>query len=348
MKIAMLAPLIVRVPPQNYGGIERVVYDLTEGLVKDHYQVTLFASGNSQTSASLDAIHPRSLREDKKVQNPLPLLLYHSANCFEKADRFDLIHNHVGHLGLPFARLIQKPVVTTLHGIIPPDFQPLFRAYKDLPYVSISNQQRKQLPELNYVATVYNGTDTELYAFNPKPKNYLLFMGRCSPQKGPEIAIDIAETCRMKLIMALRVNPEDEDFYRQEVAPRLKKAKYVELLGAIPDRLRIKLYQNALATLFPIQWEEPFGLVMTESMSCGTPVIATKRGSVPEVILDGKTGFVCENKKAMIKAVKKISLLSRQACRQQVVENFSLQRMIKGYQEVYAKVMKANLERRKR
>lgn len=339
MKIAMLAPLVVRVPPQNYGGIERVVYDLTEGLVKDKYDVTLFASGNSKTSAKLDSIWPLSIRDDKKVKTPIPLLLYHSANCFEKAENFDLIHNHIGHLGLSFSRLVKTPLVTTLHGIMPYDYKPIFKAYKDLPYISISNNQRKQLPELNYVATIYNGTDTKLYSFNPKPKDYLLFMGRSSPEKGPQYAIDIAERCKTKLIMALRVNPEDEVFYKKEVEPRLKKAKYVELLGSIPDDERVKLYQNALATLFPIEWEEPFGLVMTESMACGTPVIATKIGSVPEVILDGRTGFICKTIKEMVKAVSKISKISRQACREHVVNNFSIEKMIKNYEKVYDKII---------
>ncbi len=337
----MLAPLVVRVPPRTYGGIERVVYDLTQGLVKDNYKVVLFASGDSQTSAELDSIWPYSLRFDKRIKNPVPLTLLHAINCFRKANDFDLIHNHLGHFGLSFANFVKKPILTTLHGIIPFDFKPLFRAHKELPFVSISNNQRRELPELNYVATVYNGTDTKLYSFGGKPKDYLLFMGRSSPEKGPQLAIDIAEACKMKLIMALRVNPEDEEFYEKEVKPRLKKAKYVKLLGPIPDEERVRLYQEAKATLFPIQWEEPFGLVMTESMSCGTPVIATRIGSVPEVIVDGVTGFICRDVKEAIKAVSKISKISRQACREHVVKNFSIEKMVKDYQKVYSKILSA-------
>lgn len=339
LKIAQLAPLWEQVPPKTYGGIERVVSDLTENLVSLGHNVTLFASGDSETKAKLDVTYPRAIRLDPKVKASTPIELLHACRVFERAGEFDIIHNHMGHLGIPFSGFVKTPVLTTMHSIFPPEHSMLFRHFKSQPYVSISNNQRGGLPELNYVATVYNGINMNLYKFNPKPKNYLLFMGRSSPLKGPHLAIAVAKKVGMKLILASKVDPGDREYHRKYVQPHID-GKQIVFKGELNDAQRVSLYENAFATLFPIQWREPFGLVMTESMACGTPVVALRNGSVPEVIKSGKTGFICRNVQEMAKSVSKINTISREACRKHVDENFSVSQMIDGYLRVYEKLIK--------
>ncbi len=339
MKIAQLAPLQERIPPRGYGGIERVVYDLCQGLTKRGHEVTLFASGDSKTKAQLVSVYPHSIRTDKKIKRPFTLEFLNITNAFQKADKFDVIHNHTGELGIMQSKFFKTPVVTTLHGIFTPENKRVFGRYKKMPYVSISNNQRKGMPSLNYAATVYNGIEISDFKLDLKPKNYLLFLGRCAALKGPDLAIKVAKECGMKLILASKIDRCDMDFYEEKVKPYID-GKQIQFFGELTHPQRVDLFKDAKATLFPITWEEPFGLVMTESMATGTPVIATRRGSVPEVIKNGKTGFVVDNVKQMVKAVGKISKISRKACRKHVEDNFDIEQMLDGYEKVYKKLIK--------
>lgn len=339
MKIAQLAPLQERIPPRGYGGIERVVCDLCEGLTKRGHQVTLFASGDSKTKARLVSVYPRSIRTDKKVKKPFTLEFLNITNVFEKADKFDIIHNHTGELGIMLSRFSKTPVVTTLHGIFTPENKRVFRKYKNMPFVSISFNQRKGMPQLNYVATVYNGINVEDFKLDLHPKNYLLFLGRCSPLKGAHIAIEVAKQCKMKLIMASKIDKIDMDYYNEKIRSHIN-GKQIQFFGELENDQRVNLFKDAKATLFPITWEEPFGLVMTESMATGTPVIANRRGSVPEVIKNGKTGFIVNNINQMTKAVAKISQIDRKTCRKHVQDNFDIKHMLDGYEKVYRELVK--------
>jgi glycosyltransferase involved in cell wall biosynthesis len=339
MKIAQIAPLQERVPPQGYGGIERVVADLCDGLIKRGHEVALFASGDSKTKVHLVSVYPRAIRTDKKVRKPFTLEFLNIVNAFEKAEKFDIIHNHTGELGIMLCNFIKTPIVTTLHGIFTPENKRVFRRYKNMPFVSISNNQRKGMPSLNYIATVYNGIDVNDFKLDLRPKNYLLFLGRCSPLKGAHIAIEVAKRCKMKLIMASKIDKVDIDYYEQKVKPHID-GKNIQFFGELAETQRVNLFKDAKATLFPITWEEPFGLVMTESMATGTPVIAFKMGAVPEVIKNGKTGFIVNNINQMTKAVAKISQIDRKACRRYVQNNFDIKHMLDGYERVYKKITK--------
>lgn len=339
LRIAQLSPLWEQVPPKTYGGIERVVSDLTENLVKQGHKVTLFASGDSRTKAKLDATWPRAIRLDPKVKEPVPLQLLHASRVFERANEFDIIHNHTGYIGLTYSGFVKTPVLSTLHGIFTPEQSMIFKKYGKNPFVSISNNQRGGLRGLNYIDTVYNGISPDLYEFNAKPKDYLLFMGRSSWLKGPHLAIKIAKKVGMKLILASKVDPGDMEYHKKFVEPHIN-GKDIVFKGELNDRQRVDLYKNAYATLFPIQWREPFGLVMTESMCCGTPVLAIKNGSVPEVIKDKKTGLVCKDENEIIKRFKEVEKISREECRTHVVENFSVDQMVNGYLKVYEKIVK--------
>jgi glycosyltransferase involved in cell wall biosynthesis len=348
MKIALLAPPYLPVPPKGYGGTERIVHYLAEELVKKGYEVTLFASGDSKTSAKLFSTFPKSLGNSGEIKNkPLyPLLSY--VDCFSRASDFDIIHNHAQYYAMFLADLVKTPVVHTIHGSfakgeVPEDKRMTLERFRHHFFVSISYNQRESLPDLNWVENVYNGLDISEYHFSPQKGDYLLWVGRITAKKGPVEAIKVAKKLKMKLKIAAVVDPVDRDFFTNEVLP-LIDGKFIEFIGEIPEKEKRDIYSHAYCTLYPIRWHEPFGLVMVESMVCGTPVVAFEMGSVPEVVIDGKTGYIVSNIEEMVNAVKKIDKIDRKLCRKHVEEKFTLEKMVQGYEGVYKKILSKSLK----
>lgn len=346
MRIAQVAPLWERVPPPAYGGIELVVGLLTDELVRRGHEVTLFASGDSISLAKLVSVHPRALRLDSSVKEYNIYEMLQLIAVYERADEFDIIHSHMGCTSLPYAKLMKAPTVHTLHGVFTPDNEKMFKYAKVQPYVSISDAQRETKLGLNYVSTVYNGIDVSSYKFYPQPDEppYLAFLGRMSPEKGPHLAIEIAKTAGWRLKMAGKVDVVDQEYFAKEVKPFID-GKQIEYLGEANHQQKNALMGGAVATLFPITWREPFGLVMVESMASGTPVIAMRLGSTPEVIAHGKTGFLCSNVEECISAIAKVPDLDRYACRQYVQDRFSMEAMTDGYEEVYRQILQQRFAR---
>lgn len=344
MRIAQVAPLWERVPPPGYGGTELVVGLLTDELVRRGHEVTLFASGDSLTLAKLVSVHPRALRLDPSIKEYGVYEMLELSRVYEAANEFDIIHSHMGCNALPYVNLVNTPTVHTLHGIFTPDNEKLFVNAKNQPYVSISNSQREPRLGLNYVATVYNGIDVSSHQFHPQPEEppYLAFLGRISPEKGTHIAIQIAKQAGWRLKMAGKVDVVDKEYFEKEVKP-LIDGKQIEYLGEANHVQKNALMGGAVATLFTITWREPFGLVMVESMAAGTPVIAMNMGSVPEVIAHGKTGFICNNVAECIDAVGKVEKLDRYTCREHVENNFSVRKMVDGYEAVYQEIVEKRL-----
>ncbi|OUC14038.1 MAG: glycosyl transferase [Alkalinema sp. CACIAM 70d] len=340
MRIAQIAPLWERVPPPGYGGIELVVGLLTDELVRRGHEVTLFASGDSITLAKLESVHPRALRLDPNVREAGIYEMLQLSQVYGRAQEFDVIHSHMGCAALPYAGLVKTPTVHTLHGIFTPDNEKLFTYAKDQPYISISNTQREPRLGLNCVATVYNGIDVDSHHFyaQPNPDPYLAFLGRISPEKGTHLAIQIAKAAGWKLKLAGKVDVVDVDYFEQEIKP-LIDGKQIEYLGEADHVMKNELMGNAVATLFPITWREPFGLVMVESMAAGTPVIALRLGSTPEIIDHGTSGFLCDTIDDCIAAIPKAAELDRAACRNHVVQHFSVQCMTDRYEAVYQQVL---------
>ncbi|MBW4564827.1 MAG: glycosyltransferase family 4 protein [Mojavia pulchra JT2-VF2] len=340
MRIAQIAPLWERVPPPAYGGIELVVGLLTDELVKRGHEVTLFASGDSITLSKLQSVHPKALRLDTTVKEYDIYAMLQLSQVYERASEFDIVHSHMGHAALPYANLVQTPTVHTLHGVFTPDNEKLFMHARRQSFVSISDAQREPRLNLNCVATVYNGIDTSNYEFSSQPQDprYLAFLGRLSPEKGPHLAIEIAKRSGWRLKMAGKVDIVDRDYFEQEIKPHID-GKQIEYLGEANHAQKCELMGGAVATLFPITWREPFGLVMIESMATGTPVIAMELGSTPEVIAHGHTGFLCRTVDECIAAIDKVPQLNRLACREHVVKNFSVQRMVDGYEAVYQQIL---------
>ncbi len=341
MRIAQVAPLWERVPPPAYGGTELVVNLLTEELVRRGHDVTLFATGDSVTHAKLEPGCSQPLRltgvtpQEYSIYEQMQL-----SKVFERSHEFDIIHSHMDVAALPYANLVKTPTVHTIHGIFTPLTERMFVQYRQQNYVSISNSQRYPELGLNYVATVYNAIDSSTYRFYPQPdkEGYLAFLGRLSPEKGPHLAIEIAKRAGWHLKMAGKVDRADREFFEQEVAP-LIDGKQIEYLGEANHAQKSELMGRAVATLFPITWQEPFGLVMPESMVCGTPVIAMAMGSAPEIIVHGKTGFLCHSIEECVEAIAKVSELDRRTCRTHVEENFSVKRMVDGYEAVYRQLL---------
>lgn len=344
MKIAQVAPLWERVPPATYGGIELVVSRLTDELVRRGHDVTLFASGDSQTLARLEAVSPRALRLDPDIKEGVMYEMIEASQVYQQAAEFDVIHSHVGIWALPLASMVSTPTVHTLHGIFTRDNSKVYTLHRTQPYISISNAQRKL--DLNYVSTVYNGIDIKDYPFTPQPQQppYLAFLGRFSPEKGPQHAIAIAKKTGWHLKMAGKVDIVDKEFFENEIAP-LIDGKQIEFLGEVDHAAKVELLSNASITLFPITWNEPFGLVMIESMATGTPVIGINMGSVPEVIAHGKTGFVCQSYEEMAQMVPAALELNRQTCREYVENNFTVTQMVDAYEAVYEKIFKERFEK---
>ncbi|MBD2772926.1 glycosyltransferase family 4 protein [Iningainema tapete] len=342
MKIAQVAPLWERVPPPTYGGIELVVSRLTDELVRRGHDVTLFASGDSQTLARLEAVYPRALRLDPKVKEYAVYEMLELSQVYQIAKEFDIIHSHVGISALPLANLVSTPTVHTLHGKFTTDNQHVYSHHQQQPYVSISNAQRQI--DLNYVGTVYNGINPADYPFIAQPQEppYLAFLGRFSPEKGPQHAIAIAKQTGWRLKMAGKVDVVDVKFFEQEIAPHID-GKQIEYLGEINHAEKAEFLGNATITLFPITWQEPFGLVMIESMAAGTPVIAINLGSVQEVIAQGVSGFVCSSYEEMAAVIPQALQLNRHTCREYVENKFSVTQMVNGYQAVYEKLIQQRI-----
>jgi glycosyltransferase involved in cell wall biosynthesis len=340
MRIAQVAPLWERVPPPAYGGIELVVGLLTDELVRRGHEVTLFASGDSITQAKLESVHPQALRLDPNVKEYGIYEMLQLSRVYERAGEFDIIHSHMGCSALPYANLVKTPTVHTLHGVFTPDNEKMFVHARSQPYISISNAQREPRLNLNCVATVYNGIDPSIYEFHQEPQDppYLAFVGRISPEKGPHLAIEIAKRSGWHLKMAGKVDVVDVEYFEQEIKPQID-GKQIEYMGEANHEQKSALMGGAVATLFPITWREPFGLVMVESMATGTPVIAMALGSTPEVIAHGQTGFLCNNVEEFIAAIAKANQLNRYACRQHVLNHFSVQRMTDGYEAVYQQML---------
>ncbi|NEP48851.1 MAG: glycosyltransferase family 4 protein [Moorea sp. SIO3C2] len=340
MRIAQVSPLWERVPPPGYGGIELVVSHLTDELVRRGHDVTLFASGDSITKAKLDSVTPQALRLDPLAEVPLIYELLQLTQICEVADQFDLIHFHLGPIAFLVIDKIKTPVVFTIHGRFGTNISKIYDRYRHIPHISISNHQRSSGPDMSYVATVYNGVKIEDYPFNPEPADppYLAFLGRLSEEKGPHHAIKIARETGWTLKMAGKVDTVDRKFFDKEVAPQID-GEQIQFMGEVTHEQKVELISKASLTLFPITWPEPFGLVMIESMCVGTPVIATKFGSVPEVVADKRTGIICATPEDMNAAIPEALKLSRQECRKYVEEFFSVPKMVDGYEAAYQKLL---------
>jgi glycosyltransferase involved in cell wall biosynthesis len=330
----------------RYGGTERVVSYLTEELVRQGHEVTLFASGDSVTRAKLVPACPRALWRDERCRETLPHHVRLMELVFQDVSRFDVIHFHCDYLHFPLLRRSPHPSVTTLHGQVnPPDVGPLFGEYSDVPLVSISDSQRRPMPAARWLATVPHGLPLGLHTFREAPGEYLAFLGRTSPEKRLDRAIEIARAAGMKLKVAAKVYPEERDYFEGTLGPLHRESEsFVEFLGEVGGREKDEFLGNARALLFPIDWPEPFGLVMIEAMACGTPVVAWRNGSVPEVVDDGVTGFVVESVEEAVAAVGRVDTLRRSACRETFERRFDAARMARDYVEVYRKVVEAGAE----
>ena len=335
MRIAQVAPLWESVPPKLYGGTERIVSYLTEELVRLGHDVTLFASGDSLTAARLEPICAHALRLNKGIFNrdaPMTMLM---EQALGKSGAFDIIHSHLDFLGFPLGRRNATPMVTTFHGRLDlPELQPVFREYAEMPMVSISDAQRRPVSWANWQGTVYHGLPQELYTFHEEPGRYLAFLGRIAPEKRPDHAIEIAKRVGMPLRIAAKVDPMDREYFQSEIEPLLSHP-LIEYLGEITDAEKNEFLGGAAALVCPYDWPEPFGLVLIEALACGTPVLAYRRGSIPEIIEDQSTGFVCEGLNEMAAAVHRIQEIDRHRCRRVFEERFSAERMAFDYLRVY-------------
>ncbi|WP_316183536.1 glycosyltransferase family 4 protein [Bradyrhizobium sp. SZCCHNRI1009] len=338
MRIAQVAPLTEAVPPKLYGGTERVVHWLTEELVALGHDVTLFASGDSQTSAKLSPTWPKALRLDGSVRDPNALHMVMLENVRQQCDneQFDILHFHLDYYPFSLFHRQPTPFLTTLHGRLDlPEHQPVFSVFKDVPVVSISDSQRRPVPNANWVRTVLHGLPERLLMPKPVTPSYLAVLGRIAPEKGVDRAIKIAMRCGIPLKIAAKVDRADQDYYDELIHPLIKDNPLVDYIGEIGDHEKPEFLSGALGLLLPIDWPEPFGLVMIESMACGTPVIAYNRGSVPEVIDDGVTGFVVEDELSAVAAVSRLSGLSRARVREQFERRFTARRMALDYLAAY-------------
>ncbi len=360
LKIAQLSTPFISVPPPNYGGIELVVYNLTEGLVKKGHQVTLYAPGDSKTSAKLESSFPKALFYENMQSLFSPLAfnlfwlhslptLYHAILPFEKANQFDIIHNHLHYLGLFFTNLVKTPILHTYHGdfssaIKSPIEKMVLEKYKNAYWTAISESQKKNCPiKLNFVGVVHHGIPIEKFIFNQKPKNYLAWLGRITPKKGIEIAIKVAKTLKIPLKISGIVHQRDKKFFDTKIKPEIDN-KLIFNIGPLSMKEKVKFLAEAKVLLYPVTWEEPFGLVMIESMACGTPVIAMNRGAVPEIVIDQETGYLDYSltDEEMISLTEKLLSLDerkyqkmRSMARKRVENNFTIEKMTEKYEKIY-------------
>ncbi|MDE2027420.1 MAG: glycosyltransferase family 4 protein [Candidatus Omnitrophica bacterium] len=335
MKIAQVSPLYESVPPKAYGGTERVISYLTEELVAMGHEVTLYGSGDSVTGAQLRAMCNQSLRLDKYSIDPVADHILLAEKVFQEAERFDIVHSHIDYIPYSLYRLMKTPHITTLHGRLDiPNLVNLYKEFHDMPLISISNYQRLPLSWANWQATVPHGIPKDLYQFHEQPGDYLAFVGRICPEKCVDVAITLAQQVGMPLKIAAKVDNVDKEYFDTCIKELLEDDN-VEFLGEINDREKNDFLGNARALLFPINWPEPFGLVMIEAMACGTPVIARLHGSVPEVIDQGVTGYVTKDLMGSVEAVKNLSRIDRRRCREVFEERFTSRRMAENYLKVY-------------
>jgi glycosyltransferase involved in cell wall biosynthesis len=335
MRIAQIAPLYEAVPPKLYGGTERVVSFLTEELINLGHDVTLFASGDSITSAKLESVWPRALRLDPAMRDPIAPHMLLLERIIRLADDFDVLHFHIDYLPFSLFTRQKTPWLTTMHGRLDlAELQPTFDTFSQVPLVSISNSQRRPLPQANFISTVLHGLPANLLTPLPVKPSYLAFLGRIAPEKGPDKAIRIARRVGIPLKIAAKVDRADQEYFDSVIKPMLD-GPGVEMIGEIGDGQKAAFLSNAHALLMPIDWPEPFGLVMIEAMACGTPVIAINRGSVPEVIDDGVSGFIVEDETGAVGAVEQLDQLSRTRVRQQFEKRFTARRMAEDYLAVY-------------
>ncbi len=355
MRIAQVAPPFETVPPLRYGGTERVIATLTDELVRRGHEVTLFAAGGSTTSARLVPTVERALwHQQPRPRDFNPYWAVTLGQVWRHMEEFDVVHSHLDFFGYPMARASVRPVVTTLHGRLDlPDLPPLYRHFSDIPLVSISDAQRAPVPDANWAATIYHGIEVNDFTFNPHMGGYLAFLGRISSEKGLDTAIRVARRAGVPLLIGARMplpylqDPNvraDWEYWENEVQP-LIESNQVELLGQLTDKDKAELLRNAAALLFPIRWPEPFGLVMVEALACGTPVLALRNGSVPEVVEDGVTGFICDTEDELVDAVTRVADLDRGRCRSEATRRFSSAAMTDAYEQVYKRVVKAHSSR---
>jgi len=339
MRIAQVAPLFESVPPKLYGGTERVVHYLAEELLRQGHDVTLFASGDSQTSGRLIAPCESALRLNSQRCDPMAYHILLLEEVFEAATEFDIVHFHIDYLHFPLSRRHSIAHVTTLHGRLDlPELSHLYARYPDIPLVSISDSQRRPVLSANWQGTVYHGLPVELFHQGNGSGHYLAFLGRISPEKRPDRAVEIARRTRMPLKVAAKVDRADQEYFETEIR-QLFDDPLVEFIGEISEREKNEFLGNAAALLFPIDWQEPFGLVMIEAMACGTPVIAFRGGSVDEVVDNGITGFIVENIDEAIRAVEDLSAIRREDCRRAFETRFSASRMVKDYLKIYDRLI---------
>jgi glycosyltransferase involved in cell wall biosynthesis len=341
MKIAQVAPLSEAVPPKMYGGTERVVAYLTDALVELGHDVTLFASGDSATKATLSPIWPRALRLDPDVKDYFVPMFMQLEMVARRAHEFDVIHCHLDYFSYPLLRRLATPFITTLHGRLDlPELPALYKLFGDIPVVSISNSQRLPLPEANYVETVLHGLPQNLLSKGEGRGGYLAFLGRISPEKAPDAAIRIAARAGIPLKIAAKVDRVDQEYFKTTIEPLLGQGD-VEFIGEIREDQKQEFLGNAAGLVFPIAWREPFGLVMIEAMACGTPVIAFENGSVPEVLKDAVTGFIVQSEDEALKAVRRLGTLDRARIRGEFERRFTAHRMAQDYLKLYVRLAQA-------
>ncbi|POR53507.1 glycosyltransferase involved in cell wall biosynthesis [Paraburkholderia eburnea] len=342
MRIAQIAPLTESVPPKLYGGTERAVSYITEALVELGHDVTLFASGDSVTSAKLEPVWPRALRLDPAIRDRVAPHMLLMELVRRQADQFDVLHFHMDYYSFSVFKRQETPFVTTLHGRLDlPEQQPVFDTFNTAPVISISNSQRQPLPQARWLRTVYHGLPEHLYTPQPVEPRYLAFLGRISPEKRVDTAIRIAQRCGLPIRIAAKVDEADREYFERQIKP-LFALPNVEFVGEINDGQKAEFLSGAHALLFPIDWPEPFGLVMIEAMACGTPVIAFNRGAVPEVVDDGVSGFIVEDEIGAVAAVNRLARLPRAGVRHRFEERFTSHRMAQQYVEAYQAVIRAN------
>lgn len=343
MKLAQIAPLAESCPPALYGGTERVVSYLTEALVAEGHEVTLFASGDSMTEAELVRCSDVALRLLPGPIDALPHQMIQLEHVARRADEFDMLHFHIDLVHAPVVRAFEQRTMTTLHGRLDlPDLQPFYRTFSNLPLVSISDSQRKPMPPANWVRTVYHGLPRDLLPFSPSPRDgYFAFLGRISPEKRPDLAIEIAARTGMPLKIAAKIDRVDQSYWREKIEPLVRTNSNVEYIGEITEHQKAAFLGGASALLFPIDWEEPFGLVMIEAMACGTPVIAFRRGSAPEVIRPGVSGVLVHNVDQAVEAAAGVLALDRRLVRGEFEERFTAERMARDYVEAYQQLIGA-------
>lgn len=340
MKIAQVAPLAESVPPRLYGGTERIVSYLTEELVRQGHEVTLLASGDSKTEAELHAVVPQALRLGPAIRDGSAYCALQLETVRQRAEEFDVIHFHTDCLHQPLIRALGlRNVVTTTHGRMDlPEYTMTFEEFADAPLVSISDQQRIPLPRCNWVGTVPHGLPASVCRFKAEPRgDYLAFVGRFSPEKRPDRAVEIARRAGMKLRIAAKVDSADRDYFVKDIEPLLAQP-HVEYVGEICEREKWDFLGNARALLFPIDWPEPFGLVLIEAMSCGTPCVAWRAGAVPEIVQEGANGFIVDSLEAATEAAHRAMRLDRRLVRQHFERRFTVERMTRDYLEIYRRI----------